>query len=215
MRQCLNWMREIRLLRGALFFLALLNLAACTTLKTTPQQIAPQTWPQRQQTLMQLDVWSFNGRVAVRDNNDEAWNASLRWHQTGENYDIQLASAFGQKAARLHGNGGHAVMEMAGQTPLMAADPEALMHDQLGWYVPVRGLKYWLTGLPDPGQTADHEFDVQGRLSRLQQGNWEIVYKRYMSVNGVDLPRKVDLINHRLRVKLVIDKWQIKEDTDV
>jgi outer membrane lipoprotein LolB len=170
MPRCLNLKQESRLLRGALFFFVLFNLPACTTLKTTPQQVDPQAWQQRQQILAQLDVWSFNGRVAVRDNNDEAWNASLRWHQTGESYDIQLAGAFGQGAARLHGNGGHAVMEMAGQAPLMAADPEALMHDRLGWYVPVRGLKYWLTGLPEPGQTAAHEFDVQGRLSRLQQG---------------------------------------------
>ena len=188
--------------------LAGLGLAACSTvpekISAVPDMVA---WQQHQLQLEHLDDWSFNGRIAVRDIQDEGWNASLRWLQQDDHYDIQLSGALGQGAVRIHGNGGGAVMEVAGESPRVAPNPEALMQEQLGWHVPVRGLKFWLTGRPGPDAVDIQVVDGLGRLSRLEQDGWEVVYNRYEQVNGMELPRKLEMSNQRLRVRLVIDQW--------
>lgn len=166
-------------------------------------------WQVHQQQLSRLGGWSFNGRIAVRDAQNDGWSASLRWQQQGDHYDIQLSGALGQGAARIHGNGGSAVMEAAGEAPRLAPDPETLMQEQLGWHVPVRGLKYWLTGRPGPDGSDLEIVDGAGRLSRLEQDGWEVVYSRYQQVDGVELPSKLEMNNPHLRVRLVIDQWAL------
>lgn len=192
------------------------GLAACGTapekISAVPDMVA---WQLHQQQLEQLGDWSFNGRIAVRDVQNDGWNASLRWQQQGDHYDIQLSGALGQGAARIRGNGGSAVIEAADQPPRVAPNPEALMDEQLGWHVPVRGLKYWLTGRPGPDSFEIQVVDGLGRLSRLEQDGWEVVYSRYEQVDGVELPRKLELSNQQLRVRLVIDQWSLDKNSNI
>jgi outer membrane lipoprotein LolB len=201
--------------RAVLVCLVGLGLTACGSvpekISDMPDMVA---WQLHQQQLEQLDDWSFNGRIAVRDAQDEGWSASLRWQQQGDHYDIQLSGALGQGAARIHGNGGSAVMEAAGEAPRIAPNPEALMQEQLGWHVPVRGLKFWLTGRPGPDAFDVQVVDGLGRLSRLEQDGWEVIYSRYEQVNGVELPRKLEMSNRQLRVRLVIDQWSLDKRGD-
>lgn len=195
-------------------FLATAAVAVLTACSTVPERDAGApdlvAWQQRQQQLGELEGWAFNGRIAVRDGRDEGWNASLRWQQRGGHFDIQLSGAFGQGAARIHGDGASAVVEVAGEAPRAAPNAEMLMQEQLGWHVPVQGLRYWLTGSPAPEGSELEIVDGLGRLSRLVQGGWEVLYSRYETVDGIDLPRKLEMSNPRLRVRLVIDQWSIE-----
>ena len=101
-------------------------------------------------------------------------------------------------------------MTLADQAPQTAPSVEALMQEQLGWYVPVAGLRYWLTGRPGPGFIDHREVDLSGRLLRLEQDGWQVAFQRYMSIDEmIELPRKLELSNPRLRVRLVIDQWQL------
>ncbi len=190
-----------------------LGLSACAGHPNKPTLKQLDTWQLRQQQLSELNQWAFNGRVAVRDAQAEGWSASLSWKQKDEHYDIKLAGALGQGGVRIHGDGGQAVMDAADQPSQRAENPEALMQAQLGWHVPVGSFKYWLKGQPAP-QVFERELDHLGRLARLQQDGWKIIYKRYARVNGVELPRKLEMSNHRLRVRLVIDQWRLYTGAD-
>ncbi|HHJ80346.1 MAG TPA: outer membrane lipoprotein LolB [Candidatus Tenderia electrophaga] len=205
---CLSgtWCRK--LLAVLFASLVLLGVGGCATapaLSSAPQL----AWSERQQQLLQLQRWSFSGRLAVKDANNESWSASLRWQQDGDRYDIQLSGAFGQGAARLFGHEGHAVIEMPKHSALTAESAEALMQQQLGWYMPVQGLKYWLRGTPEPGLISQQGFNEAGRLQLLQQSGWQVTYSDYLDVDGLELPRKLALENPRLRARLVIDRWQL------
>ena len=193
-----------------------LGLAACGTVpekvNEAPDMVA---WQLHKQQLEKIGGWSFNGRIAVRDANDEGWSASLHWQQQGEHYDIQLSGALGQGAARIHGNGGNAVLEAADQPPRVAPDPETLMEEQLGWHVPVRGLKFWLTGRPGPDGFDVQRVDGLGRLSKLEQDGWVVSYNSYEEVEGIELPRKLEMSNQRLRVRLVIDQWSLDKQSNI
>ena len=195
---------------GVFFVSAVLfGLSGCATAPRVG--LMPQLdWSERQQQLAQLQRWSFSGRLAIKDANDESWSASLRWQQDGDSYDIQLSGAFGQGAARLSGHDGYAVIEMAEHSALTANSAEALMQQQLGWSMPVQGLKYWLLGMPVPGSVVGQSaFNEVGRLQSLQQSGWQVRYRDYLDVDGLELPRKLELENPQLRARLVIDSWQL------
>lgn len=197
---------------GVFFVLAIvLMLSACATRPVVSDQERAQAWKLRQQALAGLEDWSFSGRLAVKDKIEDSWSASLRWQQSGGSYDIRLSGAFGQGAARLFGHQGYAVIETADHAALTASSAELLMEEQLGWSVPVQGLKYWLVGLPEPSLITRHVLDESGRLSELDQAGWQIRYSSYQRVNGVELPRLLELENTRLRARLVIDRWQMEK----
>lgn len=194
------------------FFVATL-LVGCAA-RPVLEPVAALDWQQRQQQLAGLDSWSFNGRLAIRDSQDESWSASLRWSQRAGSYDIHISGAFGQGAARMSGYDGYAVIETPDQAALTATSAEALMQQQLGWHMPVAQLRYWLLGAPGPGLAERHSFDEAGRLQSLEKLGWQVRYRNYMNVGGMELPRKLELENPRLRARLVIDRWDLNPKTE-
>lgn len=189
-------------------------LSACATRPVvSPAVVSLQQrtadWQLHRQALARLDHWSFSGRVAVRDRLEESWNAGLAWQQRADGFDIRLSGAFGRQAARLSGRKGYAMIETSGHAALSASSVELLMEEQLGWSVPVQGFRYWLIGSPAPGVIDRYSLDEAGRLAELEQSGWQIRYLSYQAVDGLDLPRKLELENPRLRIRLVIDEWQL------
>ncbi len=198
--------------RVLLLPLFVLFLAACSTKPpaVVSYDVGP-LWQQRLAQLERLESWSFDGRIAVRGGG-KAWSARLSWAQQGPSYDILISAPFGQGAARLTGAPGQALIDVSGQTPLVADDPGTLLFEQLGWRVPVDALHYWLVGRPDPQSAAALEWDGQGRVVQLDQAGWMVTYRRYSKgarsvEEGISLPTKIELVNRDLRVKIVVDQW--------
>ena len=85
---------------------------------------------------------------------------------------------------------------------------ETLLKQSVGWYVPVSGFRYWVRGLQEPGvDVANQQFDELGRITEMQQADWSISIKRYMDVDGVDLPAKIFMHNDHVKLKLIIQTW--------
>ena len=196
-------------LRLPFWALLCLSIVACSTKPPPPVSYDVQPlWQQRLSELEALESWELAGRVAIREGG-QSWNAKLRWSQSGDLYDILITAPFGQGAARIYGEPGRAVIEVPNQSPLVASKAEALLYEHLGWTVPVESLKYWLEGRPDPGAKVVMRWDEFGRVVHLEQAGWEVEYRRYIEVGALALPRKLELINSSLRVKLIIDNWQL------
>ena len=53
-------------------------------------------------------------------------------------------------------------------------DAERELQWRYGWTIPVRSLRYWALGIPDPSVPATTELDEQGRLQTLEQNNWRV-----------------------------------------
>ena len=83
------------------------------------------------------------------------------------------------------------------------------MRQELGWSLPVEGLRSWVLGLPAERSVAVPAFDTEGRLARLSEAGWRLEYLRFEpQVGGVELPTRLNLERGDLRVKLVVDRWQ-------
>ena len=170
------------------------------------RQVARPAWQERQQRLAGLDRWTFVGRVGVKSRTD-AWNARIHWSQMAERYRIRLSGPLGQGIVEIEGEPG-AIELRDGEQTHRADSPEALLRDRLGWSLPLEGLRYWMLGGPDPTQaTSTLELDDAGRLRRLEQARWSVEYARYVTVDGFELPLRIELENAGVNARLIISRW--------
>jgi outer membrane lipoprotein LolB len=123
---------------------------------------------------------------------------------------MRLLGPLGQGAVEIEGDPGGVRLRTAQGETYTASDPETLMHQALGWSVPVAGLRYWLLGRDDPGGGAvQPTLDPEGRPLTLAQGGWEVRYLDYLPVDPVSLPGRVQLDRGDLHARVVINRWDL------
>jgi outer membrane lipoprotein LolB len=195
------------------FLLFALILGACATtpppIKLVSEPPSPQqaqAWQQHRLLVNQITNWTLTGRIVV-NTEDDAWNGDLHWSQRLDEYGIQFSAPFGQGAFQLDRSATGVEMRFADGKTFQAADAESLLVEQLGWHLPLNGFRYWVTGVPKPESVFVLSHRPDGRLDKLQQGQWLVSYPEYVTIGGVMMPRKVFLENHELSVRLVIDRW--------
>lgn len=188
--------------------LILLTLAGCsTTPPIAPPEMPPQqSWQLRQERLKAFTHWQLSGRLAVQSEG-EAWNMHLQWQQRQEEYSLNISAPLGMGSMQMHGNARQVELITDEGESVSGISPDLLLYQQLGWKVPVSALRYWVLGLPAPGEFLP-TLDQYGRLSQLQQSGWQIRFIDYQPQLGTELPRKVFIENHRAKVRLVISDWE-------
>lgn len=143
------------------------------------------------------------GRLSARSG-DAAATASFRWTHRDDRDELMLSTPFGAALARLDGNPSRVRLELADGRVAQAADWEALTAEALGAPIPVRGLAWWVRGLPRPG--ADHSIERDGaaRITLLRQDGWEIAYS--YATAGV-LPSRLRLALGEVEIRMVLDSF--------
>ena len=196
--------------RVALLSLLLVLGSACSTLPPTTHPAGLlESWRERQSVLTALEDWSLNGRVAVRAG-EEGWNARLFWRQAAERYTIDIAAPFNVKTVRIEGDGERVQLRLPENEVVSASDPEALLYRETGVQIPVRGLRFWLVGVPIPLEAEERfQLDEAGRLQWLEQAGWRIDYLDYSRTGSIELPKKLVLSNTQTTVRLFIDRWEV------
>ncbi len=178
------------------FLLSLLILlAGCTTAPVAVLRPAQPDAP-----------FAFNGRVAVKQG-EQHDSAGMRWvHRTTED-EILLLAPLGQTVARIHRDIDGVTLDAPGKH-YTARDMETLMQQALGWQLPLSGLRYWITALPEPNIESSLERDTNGQVETLHQQGWEITYTRYAAQAADALPLRLKLHRDGTEVRLVIDEWE-------
>lgn len=191
-----------------LFLLLAMALAGCAGPSVTlPSAVRMDSLAVRQGDLARLQSWTIRGRLAIQTER-EGWTVTLHWVQEKEHYTLRFIAPLGQGTYELNGNVDTVTLLTADDQFLQADNPENLMLDNLGWNVPLEGLKYWIRGLPEPDVVAESlVIDDRGRITDLRQSGWTISILRYVTVAGLDLPDKLFMQNDRFRLRLVIQDW--------
>lgn len=195
------------------FLLLTALLTGCASVPQLPTADQHLLWQQHRQSLEQKADWTITARIAG-STEDDGWNGKLSWRQSAENYQMHFQAPFGQGALQLLGNADRVEMRTSDNQMLVADDVESLLYEQMGWRLPLKGLRYWVLGLPMPVTEPEQaepvlSFDDLGRLTSLRQSQWQVNYEAYRRVDEIELPRKVFLENHTLSLRLVIDRWQL------
>jgi outer membrane lipoprotein LolB len=188
---------------------AMVLVSACATLSKDKPAAAEleRQWAAHRQELGQFQSWVIAGRLGIQTP-DEGWHVSFQWRQgDADLYHITLSGPLGQESAELQGTTQGVTLLLADGHSVTAKDPDELLLRNLGWRLPVKGLYYWVRGLPVPGAAETHGLDGHGRLQWLEQSGWRIAYRRYGDFSGNAFPTKIFLDNARVKVRLVITDW--------
>jgi outer membrane lipoprotein LolB len=186
---------------------ALAVLAGCRTLPPTPPP-GP-SWEARRPQLQSLAHFQLHGRVAVAAGG-EGFNANLRWTQDGARSEIALEGPLGVGGAQLTAVGDELTVVTSHGERIESAAAHAELTARLGFDPPLSSLRYWVLGVPDPTQPSTESLDpAQQRLSALTQGGWHVEYQKYESAGGEALPARLTLQRETVRVRLLVDGWQI------
>ncbi|AFJ03235.1 Outer membrane lipoprotein LolB [Methylophaga frappieri] len=184
-------------------------VSGCSTLwQSKPQAPAETLWLERQSQLKQLDNWTLRGRTAIQQGK-EGWNAGVSWHQSPDQFEIRLTGPFSQGAVNLSGDQNAVLLTNSSGERYVAATPEQLLEEVLGWQLPISALRDWVKGLPfSEAAVTYRELDRDGRLVALEQAGWQVSFMRYVPFQGTDVPDKIFIKRDQLSVRLVVSAWQ-------
>lgn len=185
-------------------------LVACAPPKPAPEAPENETLPrlERKAKTAAVSSWEISGAMAAKNQN-KAWSASLNWKQQGLNqYQIRLFGPLGSGTVMIEKKG-NVITYQDGPKKVSSGNPDELLYQQTGIRLPVSNLYYWVRGLTAPGSIQSVKYDQYNHLSTLKQAGYTINYTRYTSVNGIDLPSKINLFGHGVTIKVVIKKWRV------
>jgi outer membrane lipoprotein LolB len=212
-------------MRTALLLLVMALLAACATVAPKPGQLPSELladWQQTRARLARIDRWDIRGRMAVRTAGDGG-SATFLWDRTQDVHRIEMFGPFGSGRVSISQGPDGAELRDGDNPPRTAPTAEELLYYQVGWHVPFESLKYWLKGMPSPGDHDGLILDPEGRALAFRQGGWDVSIVDYEAIDSLSLPRKVFIkalpgtihlvgergedLGDRLDVKVVIKSW--------
>lgn len=176
-------------------------LAACATLPIAPEASYSRT---ARLHLYHLEHWSFEGRLALTGKND-SWSANIIWEHTPDEEKIKLSGPLGQGTVIINLTGGFVTVNHGDGKIQSSMQPEEFINQQLGMFVPVQSMRYWVVGLPEPSLSFK---ETQGGFI---QAGWFNEYKQMQLANNEIMPRKITVTNDQVKLKLVIDNWILND----
>ena len=185
-------------------------LAACAPLRTRETPASAQAQAAREQTLAAQPNWTLTARIAV-SNGQEGGSGELEWSQHGDAYTFTVHAPVTGKTWKLSGDGQSALLEGVDPAPDRDSDPARLLHDRLGWDVPLKELDAWVRGMRAVGSNADVIYDEHNLPAVLQQAGWKVEYRDWFEQRTPPLPRKVFASRGNARVKVAISDWKVDD----
>ena len=165
---------------------------------------AQQAWEARRAALQKLHAFTLQGRLA--ETGLVSFGGTLSWMQDGETFQARFFGPLGVGAVAISGTPQEMEVRSKDGT-VRTREPEAYMQQQFGWSLPLRGLRYWVLGLPAPGGEVQLKLDESGRILALKQDGWELDYSEYQDVNGLGLPKKFTISDSDRGFKVFVDQW--------
>lgn len=152
----------------------------------------------------QLQEWSLDGRVSLTSRSD-SWAAAIEWRRADSDEMIRISGPFGQGAVNIHIADDYVDVDR-GEGAVRYYDwSDEFITEQVGFYVPLRSLRYWVVGLIDPNES----FENIG--NGFIQDSWTIRYRKMQKTDRGVLPYKIDVSNPEVKLKLIIDQWNTHE----
>ena len=159
--------------------------------------------------LSRLRSWSLLGTLAVRPAGGDASRVTVRWRQSPDSYLVRFMGPLGVGLFEVEGSATAVEARFPDGRRTSAASPETLLEQEIGWSVPLQGLRYWIVGAPVPDVAPSKmELDDRGRLARLEQAGWTVVYEQYGAVDGLSLPERIRFSNASVDATVVVRRWK-------
>ena len=193
--------------------IVMLLLVGCSSVTTIPPELSlsekERLWQENRQQLELLDTWSLIGRLGLTVP-DRSGSMSIEWSQAPQQYSIYLDGPFGQSLAQIQGDRSGVSAKISDGERVEGPTPEYLMLQLTGWNFPVSNLKFWVKGLPAPGDDAEVSLNSQGYPQQILQQGWQIDYLSYRPESVGLMPVRLKASNGDVRITLVVRTWQLQ-----
>lgn len=199
---------------SCLLSLASLFLGACSVHIApfgVPQRQPFSEWPSHQQSVSMLTRYQTRGALACLSNEKKVY-VRFNWQQiSADRYRLILTNSFGITEMKLNVQPGLAQFVNKQGKCYVNADPEILLYDIMGIYIPIKHLRKWILGLP--GNTTDFTLDFRGYLRQLNYSHngrrWTVFYKSYHEDTVPALPSILELRQGDSSIQLKMDSWSL------
>lgn len=157
--------------------------------------------------LRDLAYWQARGRLGV-SGGEGGGSGTFAWEQRRDRADVQIRGPIGIGSVRLQMSGPENAPRLRLETGdgkvFSAEDAWGELEARLGAPVPAGKLRYWMLGLPAPGE---HRWLEVGAAPVLEQDGWRIEYQYAGEPAGARLPMRIRAASGSARVRIVIDRW--------
>jgi outer membrane lipoprotein LolB len=197
----------VRFLLGAVAALGV--LAGC---KTAPPAVvagpgADAPWPEQRAALEKLDRYGLNGRVAVAANG-QGFSAGLRYEQLPRGSSLALDGPLGIGGIRVVLEGQDVEVATSRGQKLDGEAARAELERRLGFALPLAELRWWLLGIPAPGEASLDQDGGSGEIRGFTQSGWQVSIDTRAPGLGFALPRRLTAVREGTRLKLLVERWQ-------
>lgn len=197
----------------AFIAITLLVLSSCQSLKSSDSAEINQSMQfditTLEAKLNKLDNWTASGVIGIRYNG-KADSANYVYNQNGDDFSIKLYGPLGIGSIEIKGDDKKVTFIDNKGIETQTDNVKSLMMQQLGWYVPVDGLKSWVKGMPVSAKYTNRQMDHNNLTQKFLEKGWEIDYTGYkMFDGGYPLPTKVKMTRDDLSLKIVVKSWVI------
>jgi outer membrane lipoprotein LolB len=188
-------------MRRAAAFILVLLLAGCATVPP----VVPNNIPL---SADQIPAWTASGRLALFASGTGG-AGNFIWNQAGDDLQLGIRGPLGVGALEIQSSGQDLSLRDGTGQALDAEDARARLEERLGTDLPLASLRYWMLGIPAPGDEA-LVTDNGGSASRvIEQSGWRVVYQGFKELAGFSLPARISVDRPGVRLKLIIDTWQL------
>jgi outer membrane lipoprotein LolB len=164
-------------------------------------------WPQQRAALEKLERYSLNGRVAVAANG-QGFSASLRYEQMPRSSNLALDGPLGIGGLRVLLEGEELQIATSRGEKLDGEAARAELERRLGFALPLAELRWWLLGIPAPGETAVNQDAGTGEIHDFMQAGWRVSINSRAAGLGFSLPQRLTAEREGARLKLLVERWQ-------
>jgi outer membrane lipoprotein LolB len=188
--------------------LTLMALAGCRTVPTKvitgPGADAP--WAEQRTALSKLDRYALNGRVAVAANG-QGFSATLRYVQLADNTQFSLEGPLGIGGLRGELDGDDLKITTSRGDTLDGPEARDELERRLGFELPLNEMRWWLLGIPAPGEVAINAAD-NGEIRDFSQDGWRVSINSRAPGLGFSLPQRLTAERDGARLKLLVERWE-------
>ena len=151
----------------------------------------------------------LEGRIGIRGV-DRATNASIRWVQTGNNFDVVLWGPLGQGKTRLVGNTSFMTVQTAEGEHVEDVVPNEMLQRHLGISPPIDAFSRWVLARPVISPLAQGlERNEYGDLKAFNQLGFDLEYGDFRVVDGRRLPHRIICSEGATRITILVKRWSL------
>ena len=164
-------------------------------------------WAVQRPVLETLERYALNGKVAVAANG-QGFTASLRYQQQPRRADLALDGPLGIGGMRITLEEQSLAVTNSRGEALDGEAARAEIERRLGFELPLEELRWWLLGLPAPGQSEVDTAPDGGAIRGFVQNGWHVAINTRAPGLGFSLPQRLTAERGGARLKLFIERWQ-------